>query len=61
MADDMADDVLQQQTAPARQRVALAVISVAILALASGAAVLWAHYGTTVFFQTIAAGLAACF
>jgi hypothetical protein len=25
------------------------------------ATVLWAHYGTTVFFEMIAAGLAACF
>jgi len=23
--------------------------------------VLWAHYGTAVFFETIAAGIAACF
>ena len=26
-----------------------------------GAAVLWFHYGTTVFFETIASGLSACF
>ncbi len=57
----MADNVLQQQTAPARQRVALVVVGIAALVLAGGAAVLWVHYGTTVFFQTIAAGLAACF
>jgi len=30
------------------------------VALAATAA-LWAHYGTTVFFETIASGFAACF
>jgi len=57
----MADDVLQRQAAPARQRMALIVAGVAALALAGGAIVLWAQYGTAVFFQTIAAGIAACF
>jgi hypothetical protein len=34
----------------------------AIVALALGGTVLlWAHYGTTVFFETIRAGFAACF
>jgi hypothetical protein len=32
----------------------------AALALA-GSVLLWAHYGTTVFFETIRAGFAACF
>ena len=57
----MADDVLQRQAAPARQRIALTIVGVAALALIGGAAVLWAQYGTAVFFQTIAAGIAACF
>jgi hypothetical protein len=26
-----------------------------------GTIILWAHYGTTVFFETIRAGFAACF
>ena len=26
-----------------------------------GALALWFHYGTTVFFETIAAGISACF
>ena len=26
-----------------------------------GAAALWFHYGTAVFFETIAAGISACF
>jgi hypothetical protein len=29
--------------------------------LGLGAAVLWLHYGTAVFFETIASGLSACF
>jgi hypothetical protein len=32
----------------------------AALALA-GSVLLWAHYGTTVFFETIRAGFTACF
>jgi hypothetical protein len=31
-----------------------------VLALA-GTVLLWAHYGATVFFETIRAGFAACF
>ena len=30
-------------------------------ALAAGAVVLWAHYGSAVFFEMIMAGLAFCF
>ena len=30
-------------------------------ALLLGAAVLWFHYGTAVFFEMIASGIAACF
>ena len=41
-------------------RALLAVGVVAALAVA-GAVLLWAHYGTTVFFETIRAGLTACF
>lgn len=34
-----------------------AVVAVALL----GTVMLWAHYGATVFFETIRAGFAACF
>lgn len=45
-----------------RATVGLAAIAAAFVAmLLAGAAVLWAHYGTAVFFETIAAGIAACF
>jgi hypothetical protein len=49
---------------PATRRTAQAIvmggagIGVAALLAALG---LWFHYGTAVFFETIAAGLAACF
>jgi hypothetical protein len=38
--------------------VAGAAIGAAVIA---GTAWLWAHYGTTVFFETIRAGFVACF
>ena len=60
MSRDMADNALQQ-AASVRQRLALIVVSIAASTLVGGAGVLWAHYGTTVFFHAIAAGLAACF
>jgi hypothetical protein len=33
----------------------------AIVLLLAGTVLLWAHYGTTVFFETIRAGFVACF
>lgn len=57
----MADDILQhRQTAPWQRAVVMAASAVMLIAF-TGAALLWAHYGTTVFFETIAAGIAACF
>lgn len=65
----MADDVLQQRRAAPEQahsqkqwqRVAvLSALTVVLIAFV-GAGMLWVHYGTAVFFETIAAGIAACF
>jgi hypothetical protein len=40
----------------------LLVAGAGVVALALGGTVLlWAHYGTTIFFETIRAGFAACF
>ena len=40
----------------------MVVASVALgVAILLGALVLWFHYGTAVFFEMIAAGIAACF
>jgi hypothetical protein len=33
----------------------------AVACLLAGTVVLWAHYGTAVFFETIRAGFVACF
>jgi hypothetical protein len=33
----------------------------AALLLVAGTVLLWAHYGATVFFETIRAGFVACF
>jgi hypothetical protein len=46
------------------RRVSRAIVAgaaVAGIGAVLAAAVLWFHYGTTVFFETIAAGLSACF
>jgi hypothetical protein len=41
-----------------RPTLAIAAICAVLLA---GSVLLWAHYGTTVFFETIRAGFVACF
>ena len=48
---------------PARRLApAVAVAGVALgVAILLGTLVLWFHYGTAVFFEMIAAGIAACF
>jgi hypothetical protein len=40
---------------------ALVVAAAAVAALLAGTLALWAHYGTAVFYETILAGIAACF
>jgi hypothetical protein len=39
----------------------LVAAGVAAAAALIGTVLLWAHYGTTVFFETIRAGFSACF
>jgi hypothetical protein len=39
----------------------LAVAAAVVLLLLAGTLALWAHYGTAVFYETILAGIAACF
>jgi hypothetical protein len=48
---------------PARRLApAIAVAGVALgVAILLGTLVLWFHYGTAIFFEMIAAGIAACF
>lgn len=45
---------------PSMSRPLLLAGAVVVAALL-GTAMLWAHYGATVFFETIRAGFAACF
>lgn len=43
------------------QRLVLTTAAIGAGLAAAAAIVLWAYYGTAVFFETISAGLAACF
>ena len=58
---------IEESAAPARRPlggVAFGIIvggAVLAAAVLFGAAVLWFHYGTAVFFEMIASGIAACF
>jgi hypothetical protein len=52
---------MPQIIAPPRLFGNLLVASTLIALALIGTGVLWAHYGTTVFFETIRAGFAACF
>ena len=45
-----------------RHRATIAAVLLAAGGLVlAGALLLWAHYGTAVFFEMVAAGIAACF
>jgi hypothetical protein len=60
----MAQPVSTQPVSPAISppRAVLAVAGAGFgAALLLGTLALWFHYGTTVFFETIAAGIAGCF
>jgi hypothetical protein len=46
---------------PPTPRPLIAMGAAAGVALVAGTGWLWAHYGTTVFFETIRAGFIACF
>jgi hypothetical protein len=59
-AADMSEDAsFTDAVAPRRGAIVLAA-GVLGLVLA-GTVALWAHYGTAIFFETIRAGLVACF
>ena len=63
MAQPASSQRLPGVSPPARgMGLALAVAGAGLAAaLLLGALVLWFHYGTTVFFEMIAAGVSACF
>jgi hypothetical protein len=58
----MRDRALDQSQVLSRRPQVLAIVAAAIAAAAlGGASAMWLHYGTSVFFATVAAGIAACF
>jgi hypothetical protein len=64
MVQPISTQVRTMAAAPRQGRVASVIVwsAAGLGALAVlGAAALWFHYGTTVFFEMIAAGISACF
>jgi hypothetical protein len=67
MLDTAHQGSIQTSAVPARRPlggVAFGIIAgsaVLVAAILLGASVLWIHYGTAVFFEMIASGIAACF
>ena len=56
----MSEDVsFPNAAAPRRGQIALAAGVIGLVL--AGTIALWAHYGTAIFFETIRAGLVACF
>jgi hypothetical protein len=56
----MAEELTNSEVAAPSRNALLAAAGIVGVLLA-GTVVLWAHYGTAVFFETIRAGLIACF
>ena len=56
----MPEDFSIPTVSPPRRSTIFLAAGAAVAALA-GTVVLWAHYGTAVFFETIRTGFAACF
>ena len=67
MLDTARQGSIQTNAVPTRRPlggVAFGIIAgsaVLVAAMLLGASVLWVHYGTAVFFEMIASGIAACF
>jgi hypothetical protein len=53
---------MPESNAVATGRLSAPIVAVAVVVvlLLAGTVALWAHYGTTVFYEMIVAGLAAC-
>ena len=60
----MSEKIMSESAANADilpRRAAILLVSAVVGALLAGSVALWAHYGTAIFFETIRAGLLACF
>ena len=55
----MSDNAANADTA--QHRIAIFLVVAVIGAILAGTVTLWAHYGSAIFFETIRAGLVACF
>jgi hypothetical protein len=55
----MSENAANADTVP--NRAAIFLVAVVVGAILAGTVALWAHYGTAIFFETIRAGLVACF
>lgn len=52
---------MRETVAPSSMSRSLLIAAVAAIVAVMATVVLWAHYGATVFFETIRAGFVACF
>jgi hypothetical protein len=52
--------IAEQGRLPRRRNVALMALAVVAAAVLAAALALWAYYGTAVFFDMLAAGIAYC-
>jgi hypothetical protein len=52
---------MSEIVAPLRMSLPLVAVGALVGLVFAGTVLLWAHYGTTVFFETIRAGFSACF
>jgi hypothetical protein len=58
-AKAMSENAANADTMP--NRAAIFVVAAVVGGILAGTIWLWAHYGTAIFFETIRAGLVACF
>ncbi len=52
---------MRETVAPRLMSRPILIAGAALTVALAGTVLLWAHYGATVFFETIRAGFAACF
>lgn len=57
----MRETAMRETVAPRLMSRPLIIAGAAIIFALAAALLLWAHYGATVFFETIRAGFVACF